>query len=246
MIAAIDIGNSRTKIKIGGKLLCLRYVEADWRRRAAQFLQEADYAAISEVNAWAAEETLQLLPGGAKPLYARELIASQKTIDFSRIKGMGADRALGLLGAVAEFEPPLITIDCGTALTINALDSDRICRGGAILPGAFTQSRSLADYTSKLPLARLESTRNPIGEETLEAIKSGIMHGLVGAIENISKEIERDIFKRPAKRIITGGWSRLAIESGASGLETRPTLVCDGLLACAREFINGGKYVSGA
>ena len=52
---------------------------------------------------------------------------------------VGADRLANAAALAAFHRLPAMVFDCGTAITLEALDSNRVFRGGAILPG-----RSLA------------------------------------------------------------------------------------------------------
>ncbi len=147
---------------------------------------------------------------------ANDVLDIQKIVDFSLVSGMGSDRKLGLIGALEYIKPPLITVDIGTAVTINTLDKNRICRGGVIFPGPYTQVKSLAERTSGLAgitgLGEVDLcvAAEITGLDTLTAMNNGIVYGICGSIKEIIRLIK---FQNPdmakAKIIMTGGGAKL-------------------------------------
>src|SRR5207249_10383120 len=73
---------------------------------------------------------------------------------------VGLDRLFGAVAAKAMVPPgtPAITVDVGTAVTVNLIDAEGVFQGGAIFPGPRLMARALHDFTAKLPLS--EPTNN--------------------------------------------------------------------------------------
>jgi len=72
----------------------------------------------------------------------------------------------------------LISIDFGTATTINVLNQKKEFIGGLIMPGLKTMIKSLHTDTAKLPDISLDNYDGIIGNETKKAIASGALNYL--------------------------------------------------------------------
>ena len=68
----------------------------------------------------------------------------------------------------------LITIDFGTATTINIVSPNKEFIGGLIAPGVNTMLNSLNEKTAQLPLPNLESYQGLIGNSTNSSLISGV------------------------------------------------------------------------
>lgn len=97
---------------------------------------------------------------------------------------LGIDRALNLLGAGDRYGWPSLVIDAGTALTFTAGKEGALV-GGAILPGMATQFTALAQNTAALPaLKNMPELPPRWANTTAEAIRSGILHGILATIHD--------------------------------------------------------------
>ncbi len=76
----------------------------------------------------------------------------------------------------------LVTIDFGTATTINIVSPSREFIGGLIAPGISTMLKSLNEKTAQLPLPDLNSYKGVIGNSTDSSIISGVMTSTIGMI----------------------------------------------------------------
>ncbi len=116
-------------------------------------------------------------------------------VDFSAVdaSSLGADRVANCVAAAAG-ELPVVVLDCGTAVTIEVVDSNRRFLGGAILPGRSLARKSLNEGTGLLPMVELTEDAPPaIGLTTVGAIQSGIDLGILGAVERILTETLRQL-----------------------------------------------------
>ena len=117
---------------------------------------------------------------------------------------LGADRFVGLVAArqLAQHAASIV-IDCGTAVTIDALDADGRHWGGTILPGLQLSADALiARAQGKLSVTFDDAT--VFADGTSRAIGGGCLFGLIGAIEGICARIQQAMAV-PLVRIITGG-----------------------------------------
>lgn len=112
-------------------------------------------------------------------------------IDTSHVDptAVGADRIANVLGALTMHPPPLIIVDCGTAITIEVVDAQRRFRGGAILPGRRMMRRALHRQTGLLPDVPLgDDHPDAIGTTTQGAIRAGVDVGVIGAVRELLRE----------------------------------------------------------
>jgi pantothenate kinase type III len=202
IIIAADLGNSRIKLMINGTegdspystkmYFSFSYTEdMDWIDKVTELFQHHSGRRIvfcySSVNITRLEVLLSRLDEfkGIRLKSAEDLIDNSGIVGFSSIDGMGTDRKLSLYGGLNYIEPPFITIDAGTAITINVLDSEKKCLGGSIMPGIYTQIKSLADTTSGLNIIQMNKPLKTAAKNTKEALRAGIIIGSFGAIKEI-------------------------------------------------------------
>ena len=105
---------------------------------------------------------------------------------------MGAGLVAADVAALAEYQPPLIIIDMGTATTMSVLDPKGAHLGGCVCPGVKISLDALTSRTSLLPGIQLDSPKQAVGRNTADAMRSGIMFGnaamLDGMIDRFSQE----------------------------------------------------------
>jgi type III pantothenate kinase len=77
----------------------------------------------------------------------------------------------------------IITIDLGTAVTINFVSYPGIFEGGIISPGLKLMNSALNSGTAQLPLADISKYESFIGKDTEQCIASGIINSAAGLIE---------------------------------------------------------------
>jgi type III pantothenate kinase len=76
----------------------------------------------------------------------------------------------------------LITIDFGTATTVNIVSPEKEFLGGLIAPGITTMLKSLNEKTAQLPLPDLNTYKGLIGNSTNTSIISGVINSTIGMI----------------------------------------------------------------
>ncbi len=122
---------------------------------------------------------------------------------------VGIDR---LLCAVAvnrlrERNRPAVVVSMGTACTVNLIAEDGAFEGGAILPGIAMLAAALHQGTSALPLLASQAIDTPadaVGKSTQAAISSGLIWGVVGAVQELIERMTKPLNK-PPQVFITGG-----------------------------------------
>ncbi len=142
---------------------------------------------------------------------------------------VGADRIVNAIGGYNKYKKSLIIIDFGTATTFDAVSEKGEYLGGAISPGIMISSEALFTKTSKLP--RVEIFMLPervIGKDTAESIKSGIIFGYAGLVDNIVKKMKQEMGTSPYV-IATGGLASLIYKASETIESVEPDLTLEGL-----------------
>ncbi|MDR3704826.1 MAG: type III pantothenate kinase [Paludibacteraceae bacterium] len=93
---------------------------------------------------------------------------------------LGKDRLAAVMGAYSLApHKPILVIDAGTAITFDFINDHGVYLGGTISPGLEMRGKSLHHFTHKLPLVSLTGEAPLQGKNTEQAIRSGIINGLL-------------------------------------------------------------------
>lgn len=142
---------------------------------------------------------------------------------------VGADLIVGAVAGIAQYPCPLILVDMGTATTICVVDENKNYIGGMILPGISVSLESLTSRTSKLPRIGLDPPKRLIGKNTVESMKSGILHGSASCIDGMIERIEEEIGQK-ATVVATGGLAGAIVPLCRHEVILDDTLLLKGLL----------------
>ncbi len=104
---------------------------------------------------------------------------------------LGVDRWLGLIAVREQTERPAVIADCGTAITLDALDSRGRHLGGLILPGLEMMHRALFEGTN-IPDRELPGPDRRLGRGTSEAIASGSGQAIAALIDRLVADVARE------------------------------------------------------
>ena len=111
-------------------------------------------------------------------------------IDYATPHTLGTDR---IATAVAAWElnpeAPSLVVDAGTAATIDVVDAKGNFCGGNIVAGLATRLKALNRYTGALPLVDAQGDVPQWGYDTVTALRSGAVLGLVAEIEATAQRI---------------------------------------------------------
>jgi len=117
---------------------------------------------------------------------------------------LGADRWVALIGAHDSLPgSSLCVVDCGTAVTVDALTADGVFAGGIILPGLRLLRQALTSGTAHVRADEGEEL-SCLARATGDAVAAGTLYGLAGAIERVCDEFEQGLGES-LKLVITGG-----------------------------------------
>ena len=158
---------------------------------------------------------------------------------YARPAQLGADRWASLVAAWRRstatdlFPPACVVVNAGTAVTIDALDVNGVFHGGLILPGIRLMLQALAENTAGLKVPTGEFQAFP--DNTADAIYTGSIQAICGAIEQMRRRIDSD----PAHvRCYLAGRRRAGNRDCISSppVEVIDSLVLEGVLALAGEM----------
>lgn len=121
---------------------------------------------------------------------------------------LGADRWAAMIAAWHAIRGAVCVVDCGTAITIDLIDTAGQHRGGQILPGVTMMRHALGTRTAQLP--RVHGQREPVllARDTEAAIYSGSLYAAAAAIERIVADMATATGLRP-ELVLTGGAAAL-------------------------------------
>ena len=117
---------------------------------------------------------------------------------------VGSDLVVDAVAGINYYPLPLIIIDMGTATTVSVIDKTKSYIGGMIMTGVAISADALTSRTAQLPKIAFEAPRNPIGKNTVECMRNGIMYSNACAIDGIVERIEEELGER-CTVVATGG-----------------------------------------
>jgi len=136
-------------------------------------------------------------------------------------------------------QPPIITVDCGTAVTVNLVSADHFFLGGVIFAGLSTQLFGLAKQTAAIPETKYVPPTNNMGVNTMQCLMAGVTSSVIGGVLRTVRAYMADELKsKDVSVIVTGGESQQVLEAlKAEGFRTEfhQHMVTDGILALLSE-----------
>ncbi len=213
MFLACDIGNSYIKSGLfeGNKLTdSFSFQNTD---RLAEIISEKEITAagISSVVPAKTNQILKLLNAGSIPLHIISHSSSfNLKIRYKTPETLGIDRLCSAEGAFflnngIKEDEILLSIDMGTATTINVIRYPGEFAGGVIAPGVTMMGTALHSYTAQLPEVNFEDYEGMIGDSTKSSIASGLINSTLGMIDRITAHLSKTYSEKNIKIYLTGG-----------------------------------------
>lgn len=248
MILTIDVGNTRIKWGVfdnEGELkahdACLN-TELDMRPAA---WQSCTRAVISNVAGEAVATQLgAILQQLDIPIHwaTASTFACGVSNGYADPQQLGSDRWAALVAAWQYCHGPCVVVNAGTALTVDALATDGqqgIFLGGLIVPGFKLMLDGLYQNTAGIAAAKGQMRTFPTN--TGDAVYTGALSAMVGAVASMMLKLEKDTGKQP-HCILSGGDAVMLVNALrsygqiANNVVIVDNLVLQGLLALEREF----------
>jgi type III pantothenate kinase len=216
MILLLDIGNTRLKwaLLADGKLgqqHALVYrpeslpaeLEQAWSAlpppRAVYLVSVAASVITQGVQDWAARRW------GCRVVNLQSTGRNGGVVNgYTRPERLGVDRWMAMIGAYRLVGSALCVIDCGTALTCDAIDSHGNHLGGVIAPGQEMMRRALLHNTAGIAVAEVAARVTDWGQDTTGCVVAGTVQATVGLIERMVTKLQSQLGV-PVTAILTGG-----------------------------------------
>jgi type III pantothenate kinase len=196
----VDIGNSRIKwgLSTQGGIVAQTAVShhaENWRKTVFSAWKNLAKPQQLAVSCVANEEILAAVIELARCLWGEINVIIPKSSAsifgvrnaYQQPEKLGIDRWLCLIAAKHYFPLPAWSIDCGTAITVDFLDSGGIHRGGLIAPGLNLMKKSLLQNTAALEFSNTQYALE-LAVQTDAAIFSGTLYAGIGLIEQAIKQ----------------------------------------------------------
>ena len=252
MLLTIDAGNTRTKWAVfnqAGKIINNGACDNSALSNADFSALIFERVAISNV---AGEQhanilTKKLAPYTATSYWIKSTSQAAGVINhYAPAATLGSDRWAALIAAWHFKQAPCVVVNAGTAVTIDALSVTLVNNksqanfiGGLILPGLNLMQQSLGLATAQLQRfdSETNSAKNKANEifakNTTDAIHSGALHAILGAITLMAHELKLQCRQEPF--IVIGGGnapviSQLLTKESSTLQLTPQTIIAENLV----------------
>lgn len=223
MLLVVDVGNSETVMGVvdGDQIVGRWEVRTtprtgdEWAMVIRSMLRPSGLiptsAALASVVPDATRVLRIALPEvcGEAPVIVGPGVKSGLAIDLDNPREVGADRVAGAVGAIDRYGAPVITVDFGTATTIDFVDGEGRFRGGAIAVGVKVAADALVMSTSALRHVELSAPAHTVGRSTVEAVQSGTIYGFAGLVDGLVRRFLTDAGAPVSRVVATGGFASL-------------------------------------
>jgi type III pantothenate kinase len=147
---------------------------------------------------------------------------------YDNPKEVAADRIANAVGALEQYEPPIIVVDFSSTATIfDAISAKGEYLGGTIMPGVEVSLDALVGRAAMLRRVELVEPRSVIGRSVVESIQAGVVYGTVDAVDGIVERFQRELGQ--CTIVATGGLASLIGPLSSTIKHHEPWLTLRGL-----------------
>jgi type III pantothenate kinase len=248
MLLAVDVGNTQTQLGVfrGEKLVHEWRASTDQSRTAdelalmfGQFLTLADLSFSSEITGVvlasvvprSAQEMREMTESyfGFSPVVVEPGVKTGLAILTDNPREVGADRIANAVAARDLFPgEPVVVVDFGTAITVDAVSAKGEYLGGAIAPGVDTAASALFSSTAQIARVQLVAPEVAIGKTTVTSVQSGIVFGTAGLVDGLVRRVVAEV-GGSARIVATGGLAPTVVEHCETIESVEPLLTLNGL-----------------
>lgn len=237
MLLAVDIGNTNIKFGIydGEDLVQTFHIPTRSDLASISLAEKIKHSIANSLICSVVPEVNESLANhieaelGCTPTILKNDADFGIEIRYEPRSAAGTDRLVNVFSAVEKYGGPCVVCSFGTALTIDAVDENRVLKGGLIAPGMATMAKALNLYTSKLPEVVIEKPSSVIQNTTIGSIQSGIVYGYFGLASSLIEQVKAESSNN-AKVIATGGFARMIAENTDQIDIVDENLLLDGLM----------------
>ena len=243
----LDIGNSRIKWALAGEdgwqsgtpLVRGDKAFKDIARPAWKDLDVPERVIVSSVAGSDYDKSVRTWVKRRWKLDVEFLVATEACCGvvnaYRQPQWLGADRWASLLAARELFRGPVCIVDCGTAVTIDALAGDGRHLGGLIVPGLDMMVDALTRRTPGVVLtAAGEQEVSLLGRDTASAVTGGTLYAVVSLLDRVYADVTAEL-GRATRAVITGGDAGRVLPLLGTRPRHEPELVLKGLEVYARD-----------
>ncbi len=201
-----------------------------------------DYIAIGSVVPLVTERVKNALQSltGTRAIQITARMAHTISIPPRSLDIIGIDLVANAAAAYCQVRDAVIVVDFGTALTMIAANRDGAVQGVTIAPSPFLMLQSLSEGTAQIPAITGQFPRRYLGQDTPEAVRSGVFFGYCGMVKQLIAGIKEEI-QSPAQVIATGGGASLFAPNIAEIGGIEPLLTLRGLRDIADEHMRSSE-----
>ena len=229
----IDIGNSLTKLALFSKGTIRELIQSENLTISILHKLRSDYPEVKNSILSSVKVVdpalLDYLENKFSPFIQLTESTTLPIINSYRTPNtLGKDRIAAAVGANNIFPGRnVLIIDAGTALTIDLVTAGNQYLGGNISPGLKMRFKSLHHFTGSLPLYSEKNDFSLIGDNTEEAIISGVQQGMILEIDGFIERMKERY--KELEVILTGGDSKFFDKKLKSSIFVNQNLVLTGL-----------------
>ena len=205
----IDLGNTRIKYFVfnnNNEIDSTNLNLDDWEIELNKLLDKypsISRCIISDVNGSITREVENFL-SPLPYIYCSSELKLPFESRYKPFNQLGSDRIALITSSVIEYpKENILIIDLGTCITYDILTNNAIHLGGSISPGYLMRYKALNKFSGKLPLLKPQMVFNVIGENTEQAIHSGVTNGVISEIKETVNYYKKEY--KFLKIILSGG-----------------------------------------
>ncbi|MFN2525396.1 MAG: type III pantothenate kinase [Actinomycetota bacterium] len=248
MLLAVDVGNTQTHLGVFDhqRLIHEWRARTEARRTADELaLMFGDFLSLAELS-FSRQITgvaiCSVVPRATQELRAMTVqyfgfpavivepgIKTGIAVKTENPREVGADRIANAVAAHYLFpDEPVVVVDFGTAITVDAVSGDGEYLGGAIAPGLDISASALFSATAQIRRVELTAPAHGIGKNTVAAVQSGLIFGTAALVDGLVERVDKEL-GGGARVVATGGLSEQVVEHCVRIEVTEPQLTLTGL-----------------
>lgn len=248
MLLAVDVGNTTISVGLMDENKELKFagsLDTDTRKTADQISMDlanlfsyygysiSDVtgvimcSVVPSINLMMERALTRIL--GKPPMIVGPGVKTGLNIRLTYQTLIGGDIVADAVAALDKFQPPIITIDMGTATAIGVISDGRTYEGGLLFPGVQVSLEALSQRAALLPDIALQHPKGLIGKNTEEYMRSGIVYGNAGMLDGIIDRLKAEFPEKNVTVVATGGSAPLILRYCRNEIIYDKNLLMEGL-----------------
>jgi type III pantothenate kinase len=251
MLLAIDVGNTNVTIGVfDGERLAHSWRLAALRERTGDELGilitrlfEQAHVPVDAVTGIAVASVVPPLTRPMEEMSERyfrhqpfivDATNAGMPVQYTPAGDVGADRIVNAVAAWEQYgragSRPLIVVDFGTGTTFDVISSKGEYLGGVICPGINISAEALFTRAARLPRVDVRKPAVVIGQNTVNAMQSGLFFGYVEMVDGLVRRIRAELPGGDAAVVLaTGGLAEVIADESATIQHVDANLTLTGL-----------------